>query len=1670
MSGIFIEMSSVLGIGNHLYLVYRADDGLEWVIRAGPDGNPFGSPFDFQINFPIEDSAEARGSDTPADRHSTELAFPGSIDEAWNIMVNYARAINELGLPYHVAGENSNSIAGALIQAAGRDPLGSLPSGVAAIEVVGYSNFTTIIDLVPPPENGIVEGSNGPDYLPGIQTAETMYGYGGRDGIYGEGGDDVIFGGDERDLLYGGIGADQLHGENGDDKLYGDGGDDVLYGGDGQGDKAVFSYNFDMYVIERHGTTLTVIGRFGVPLAADGRDTLHDIEYLQFSDQTIDVADLIDLDAGATGSTPSDGGSTPADNPSGDESGSGDTPPPAGTDIVGNETSEHLYGTSEGEIIFGNGGDDVLTGYAGQDSFDGGEGSDTVDYSYNPASVSGVVFLGAPVPPGPGGGVDNKDIIIIGGGPPPGGPGGQAFFEGFYTETLISIENVWMGAGDDTVTGNDGDNDLRGGPGDDVLTGGLGNDTLYGDWRYSDDGGNDTAILSYTYGTGYTVSGSANALHIVGAEGDDWFYNIENFQFAGGETRTAAEVLEAVGGTPVPVGDEFLVNTYTFDSQYNSSVTGLGDGGFVVTWASWNQNVGSGSEAEIYGQRFNSDGSAIGDEFQINSHTNNYQIEPAIAGLEDGGFIVTWMSLDQEDTGWGWGIAGQRYNADGTSNGLEFLVNSYTIGWQGHPSVTALADGGFVVTWSSAGQDGSANGVYGQRYNADGTASGSEFQVNNYTSGRQLLPFVTALADGGFVVTWTSDGQDGSDYGIFGQRYNAGGAAAGLEFQVNSHTSSWQYRPSVTALADGGFVVTWDSDGQDGSGSGVFGQRYNADGMANGLEFQVNSHTGSWQFGPSVTALADGGFVVTWTSDGQDGSGDGVYGQRFNADGTTSGDEFQVSDYVDFDQEYPSVSTLDDGRLVVTWQGAGNGDLDGIHAQIFSLDSTGDAPTAQADTFTTNEDNAIGGNLFADNGNGVDADPDGALLTVTAVNGDANNVMIAVTLASGALIAVNRDGRFTYDPNGAFDSLADGETATDSFTYTITDADGNTDTATVTLTITGLEDGVVITDGSGTQTGTGADDQISMGDGNDTVHGGAGYDYLQGGAGDDELHGEDDSDWLDGGADNDTLDGGAGNDQLIGGDGNDVVRGGAGDDTLVGGSGAGDDDYDGGEDTDTITFASTSQGINVDLSAASDQATGVEIDTDQLRRIENVIGGDGDDVIRGDGNNNRLEGGAGNDVLIGGGGADHLDGGAGTDEADYGASGAGVTVDLGAGTGIGVGSSAIGDTLENIENLTGSAHQDRITGANGVANVLAGVGGDDTFVSSTGGNIYRGGDGTDEIDYTDSDARVIVNLASGSGGGAGSDAEGDTLDSIENLTGSGFGDRITGTDGVDNVLAGISGNDTFQSSTGANTYQGYSGVDTVDYRSATADIGLSLSTGGYAGEASGDWYYLIENIRGSSFSDQLIGNYARNIIHGEGGDDVIEGGDHNDTLFGDAGFDFIYGGAGQDRIFGGDDMDVIDGGDGIDSIRGGAGDDTIGGGNGDDRITGDDGDDQISGNAGNDRVWGSDGDDQIHGGSDNSGIGSGNDILRGQNGNDLIYGGDGNDVITGTLAQTCSMAGLTMTGSTVRPGRMICLAKTATICCVAMKTMTPYTVATVSMCWMAMPVMTRCMAMRAMTD
>lgn len=332
---------------------------------------------------------------------------------------------------------------------------------------------------------------------------------------------------------------------------------------------------------------------------------------------------------------------------------------------------------------------------------------------------------------------------------------------------------------------------------------------------------------------------------------------------------------------------------------------------------------------------FNIGPGRVGSEFRVNSFTTNQQTEPAAATDADGDFVVVWTS-DQD--GSSSGIYGQRYNANGGAQGSEFQVNTYTTSFQSSPVVAMDSDGDFVVAWQSWNQDGSLWGVYARRFNSAGVAASSEFRVNTSTLISQMNPSVAMDPAGNFVVAWESSHELG-DYNIYAQRYNASGVAQGSQFRVNSYTTNLQTRPSVAADSSGSFIIAWQSDGQDGSGYGIYAQSYSGTGSLIGGEFRANAYTTGNQQRPSV-ARGDGleRFLIVWESAAQDGDDLGVFAKYFVSGIALS--EFRVSTWTTGAQQRPHVAMESDGGFVVAWDSTGqDASLTGTYAQRLNVNA-----------------------------------------------------------------------------------------------------------------------------------------------------------------------------------------------------------------------------------------------------------------------------------------------------------------------------------------------------------------------------------------------------------------------------------------------------------------------------------------------------------------------------------------------------------------------------------------------------------------------------------------------------------------------------------------------------------------------------------------------------------
>jgi hypothetical protein len=390
-------------------------------------------------------------------------------------------------------------------------------------------------------------------------------------------------------------------------------------------------------------------------------------------------------------------------------------------------------------------------------------------------------------------------------------------------------------------------------------------------------------------------------------------------------------VLPWTAAAQVPAGGEFRVNSYTTSVQAFPAVAMDPQGNFVVVWRGDSQD---GSLSGVLAQRYDAAGSPVGSEFRVNTYTTGYQTLPDVAVDSHGSFIIVWSSGGQD--GSSDGVFGQRYDGAGSPLGGEFRVNTYTTGIQGYPVVATNPEGRFVVVWQSYAQDGSYYGIFGQRYNAAGAAVGGEFQVNTFTTHGQAFPAVAMAPQGDFVVVWQGPNYD--NFGVLGQRYDASGAPLGGEFQANTHrTHTFRRKDAVAMAPQGNFVVVWHAyGGYDGSNYLVFGQRYDAAGTRLGGEFQVNTYTPNGQLSPAVAMDAGGNFVVVWESHGQDGDVLGIYGQRYDATGSPRGGEFRVNTYTTSYQSVPAVATDPLGNFVVVWQSLGqDGSSFGVFAQRF---------------------------------------------------------------------------------------------------------------------------------------------------------------------------------------------------------------------------------------------------------------------------------------------------------------------------------------------------------------------------------------------------------------------------------------------------------------------------------------------------------------------------------------------------------------------------------------------------------------------------------------------------------------------------------------------------------------------------------------------------------------
>ncbi|KAA5539094.1 DUF4347 domain-containing protein [Roseiconus nitratireducens] len=515
---------------------------------------------------------------------------------------------------------------------------------------------------------------------------------------------------------------------------------------------------------------------------------------------------------------------------------------------------------------------------------------------------------------------------------------------------------------------------------------------------------------------------------------------------------------------------EILVNSVQAIDQDWPHVAMDSDGNFVVSWSS-NQ----GGNYDIFMQRFDADGNMQGSAVRINDSTSGSQDASSIAISDSGDIVITWTDYTKSG---GADVMYQRYDSAGNATSGRLVANSELEGVQQFSDVAMDADGNFIIVWESFDQDASSSwGIYGQRFDASGNTLGGEFLVNSNTAGHQWIPEVAMADDGSFVVTWEDSAADGDGTGVFARRFDSQGNALGSEFQVNTETSGDQGAMSIGMNAEGDFIISWESQGgQDGSLSGIFAQQFDRYGNTIGTETLVNDFTAGNQQLPGV-AYSGTDAVVVWSGRGAEDSL-GVFAKTFTTRSILMVDT--AADVIDGDTSSVAALLADrgaDGMISLREAIEASNHTSGLEEILFDLDGSGSHTISLASALPVISDAVvidgtsqtgwiagsflpivIDGNGYG-NGLELSATAGGSViqgLVIRDFSGDAINVAAG---ADGVAITGNWIGQFTSDGGDAGDAERNGAAGIRIASNNVTVGSGTAEGRNV---LSGNADGIVL--------------------------------------------------------------------------------------------------------------------------------------------------------------------------------------------------------------------------------------------------------------------------------------------------------------------------------------------------------------------------------------------------------------------------------------------------------------------------------------------------------------------------------------------------------------------------------------------------------------------------------
>jgi len=325
----------------------------------------------------------------------------------------------------------------------------------------------------------------------------------------------------------------------------------------------------------------------------------------------------------------------------------------------------------------------------------------------------------------------------------------------------------------------------------------------------------------------------------------------------------------------------FRVNSVGASDQEHARVSLLNGGGAAFVWQGGRQGF-----QRIYARFLSASRTWVGNEVQVSTFANNMQVNPAVATLTGGNVLVAWGSFNQISSSSLQDVYAQLLTPTGQKVGGEFLVNQFTSFNQRSPAVAALAGGGFVVVWVSEQQRATdAAGppsvdIYGRLYTANGDSPGGEFLIN---AGAKICasPSVASSSDGGFMVVWSEKDVliRTNSWDIFARPFSSTGSG-GTTRRVNSFAFGDQYSPRITATGTD-YLLVWTSLGQDGSREGVYGQFLRGDGSLWGAELRVNTPVINGQIHPCVASDGGARFLAVWSSYVGGRNSFDLYAQRY---------------------------------------------------------------------------------------------------------------------------------------------------------------------------------------------------------------------------------------------------------------------------------------------------------------------------------------------------------------------------------------------------------------------------------------------------------------------------------------------------------------------------------------------------------------------------------------------------------------------------------------------------------------------------------------------------------------------------------------------------------------------------------------------------------------------